>query len=97
MYVFQFGFESPSQRAANTARGWDDESSGWVIINASDEASAIAWGREIAERFVAHIDAGVSWKEGNYAHWVDPLERCPWATDRDAIAVGQIPDFTRWT
>jgi hypothetical protein len=94
-FVFQFGYETPQQSAANADHGWDDESSQWVVIDAPDEAAALAWGREIAERFVRER-GGESWRGGNFAHWVEPLSACPWAVGRPAVAVGQFPDFAGW-
>lgn len=94
-FVFRFGYETPRQQAANVARGWDDESSQWVVIEASDEAAALAWGREVAERFVREL-GGESWWAGGFAHWVEPLAACPWAVGREPVAVGHLPDFSRW-
>src|SRR4051812_43636174 len=78
VFVFRFGYESPQQAAANAAHGWDDESSQYVLIDAPDEAAALRWGREIAERFVRELGVG-SWKVRNFAHWAEPLSACPWA------------------
>ena len=94
-FVFQFGYETPGQEARNARLGWDDESSEWVVIDAADEQSALDWGREIAERFVAYI-GGSSWRAGDFADWLDPLSKCPWAVGRDAVAVGDLPDFGSW-
>lgn len=94
-FVFRFGYESPQQTAANARGGWDDESSQWVVIDALDKAAALAWGCEVAERFVAWLGGG-SWRDGHFAHWVEPLAACPWAVGREAVAVGQLPTFSRW-
>jgi hypothetical protein len=59
VFVFHFGYETPEQAAANSAHGWDGESSQWVGIDAPDEATALAWGREVAERFVRHLSGAV--------------------------------------
>jgi hypothetical protein len=95
MFVFRFGYESPEQSAANAAHGWDDESSQWVVIDAPDAAAALAWGREIAERFVQELGAG-SWITGTFAHWIEPLSACPWAVGREPVVCGQFPDFSVW-
>lgn len=94
-FVFQFGYETPEQEAANALHGWDDEDSQWVIIDAADEESALRWGCEIAERFVDQM-GGSSWRADKFAHWVDPLINCPWAIGRDAAAIGQLPEFANW-
>jgi hypothetical protein len=94
-FVFQFGYESPQQRTANDRSGWDDESSQWVVIDAPDAAAALAWGREVAERFVGQV-GGPSWRAGGYAHWVEPLSACPWAVGRPSVALGQLPEFAGW-
>lgn len=90
VFVFFFGYESPEQTAANAAHGWDDESSQYVAIEAPNEAAALAWGREVAERFVQELGAG-SWKAGGFAHWVEPLSACPWAVHRKPVVIGQFP------
>jgi hypothetical protein len=51
-FLYIFGFESPRQSRNNTDLGWDDEDSQGVLIDACDEAAALAWGREISERFI---------------------------------------------
>jgi hypothetical protein len=89
-FVFQFGYETPQQAGANDAHGWDDESSQWVVIDAPDEAAALARGCEIAERFVRGLGGG-SWRDGNFAHWVKPLSACPWATG-NAAGLPLAPD-----
>lgn len=94
-YVFQFGYETPQQQAANAAHGWDDESSQWLVIEATDEAAALAWGQEVAERFVRELGSG-SWRAGKFAHWVEPLSVCPWATGRPPVVVGHFPEFGVW-
>ena len=95
VFVFRFGYESPQQVVANARHGWDDESSQWVVIDASDEAAALAWGREVAERFVQELRGG-SWRAGNFAHWIEPLSACPWASVRPPVAEGQFPEFADW-
>ncbi|QDU19852.1 hypothetical protein [Urbifossiella limnaea] len=94
-FVFRFGYESPQQSSANARAGWDDESSQWVVIDAPDEAAALAWGREVAELFVRELGGG-SWQAGGFAHWVEPLGACPWAVGRPRVAVGQFPGAAGW-
>jgi hypothetical protein len=95
VFVFRFGFESPQQRVGNNRYGWDDESSQWVLVDAPDDAAALAWGREVAEAFVRRLGSQ-SWRACGYAHWVEPLSACPWAVGRPPVAVGQLPEFEAW-
>ena len=94
-YVFRFGYETAAQAHANELHGWDDESSELVVIVAPDEVSAFAWGREIAERFVLQL-CNVSWKSGDFAHWIESLSTCPQAVDCPKVEVGQYPEFSDW-
>ena len=76
LFLFMFGFETPTQHRSSTAAGRDDEDSRAVFIESSDAVEALGWGREIAERFVrqlwARAGAGeYSWKSGQFAHWVE--------------------------
>jgi hypothetical protein len=68
IYLYRFGFESPNQFRNNAAHGWDDEDSQGVLIEAADEASALAWGREISERFIQLLfqDETISWQQLRY-------------------------------
>jgi hypothetical protein len=92
-FVFQFGYHTPDDHEANNA-GIDFESNEWVVIDAPDKAAALEWGCAVAERFVSQT-YGVSWQAKNFAHWVEPLAACPWATGRPIVRVGEYPDFTR--
>ena len=94
-FVFQFGYESPVEQKVNEREGSDFESSQWVAIDAPDEAAALAWGCEVAERFVGQ-ECGNSWRAGNFAHWVVPLSECPWAMGRSIVRIGQFPEFAEW-
>src|SRR5262245_38107836 len=95
LYVFQFGFESPVERATNQSEGTDFESSDWVLIDAPDESAALSWGCEIAEEFIQRL-CGESWRAGNFAHWVTLQSDCPGVEGRSALKIGQFPDFTKW-
>jgi hypothetical protein len=95
VFVFRFGYETPQHAAANTRHGWDDEDSQYVLIDAPDEASALNWGRDVAERFVREMGGG-SWRAGKFAHWIEPLSDCPWAIGRPVIAIGQFPTTSDW-
>jgi hypothetical protein len=94
-YVFRFGYETVAQACANELHGWDDESSQLVVIVAPDADSAFAWGQEIAERFVLQL-CGVSWKSGDFAHWIVSLSSCPEAVGYPMVEVGQYPEFSDW-
>lgn len=94
-FVFRFGFESPVERDSNERYGTDFESSQFVVIEAPDEAAALDWGCEVAERFVQQA-CGVSWRAGEFARWVEPLSECPWAAGQEVVGVGQFPDASHW-
>ena len=97
-YLYIFGFEDPIDRETNESVGTDFESSRLILISASTEAEALAWGHEISERFVAYLygDSSVSWKESNFASWIDHR---PDRTLAEAmcqaphVVVGEYPDF----
>lgn len=91
-----FGYESPVEREVNERDGTDFESSQPVVIDAPDEAAALAWGCEVAERFVQQM-CGESWRAGNFAYWVEPLSDGPAAVGIPQIEVGQYPDFAGWS
>ena len=83
VYLFTFGFETPTQHRNNAAHGWDDEDIRSVFIETDSADSALAWGREIAERFVQTLwrsrdEAPASWLAGNFSHWIE--------TDADTVA-----------
>ena len=90
-FLYIFGFEDPIEHEVNESVGTDFESSRLILISAKTEAEALAWGREISERFVAHLyrDSTVSWKTSNFASWID---QTPERTL--SIALGPIPEVT---
>ena len=47
-----------------------------MAIVASSDEEALAWGQEVSERFIAHLygDPWISWKQGDYASWVEPVK-----------------------
>jgi hypothetical protein len=95
-FLYTFGFESPRQ-ARNNARSlyWDDEDSQRVLIDADDEAAALAWGHEISERFMKLLyrDDSVSWGD-RYANGVEtPGED---TSDVQHVRVGEYPNFEPW-
>ncbi len=95
-FLYKFGFESPRQFRNNAAHGWDDEDSQGVLIDAPDEAAALAWGQEVSERFIKLLfkDEGVSWQQLRYANWIEPkVETWP---EQQRVAVGTLPDFSSW-
>lgn len=76
IFLFAFGYETPSQHLNNRANGWDDEDSEAVFIDCPDPDAALAWGCEVAEVFVrrlwkAYGEPGPSWKEGRFAYWIE--------------------------
>ena len=89
-FVFRFGYESPVELASNEQLGTNLGSSQWVVIDASDVEAALAWGREVAERFVQR-SCGRPRMAGGFAHWVEPLSARPLAAGQWPVAVGQFP------
>ena len=76
IFLFAFGYETPSQHLNNKANGWDDEDSEAVFIDCPDPDAALAWGCEVAEVFVrrlwkAYGEPGPSWKDGRFAYWIE--------------------------
>ena len=75
-FLFRFGYETPQQRRDNDAQGWDDEDCGALLIRADREAEALAWGAEVAERFVRELyqrsdrSDRFSWRAAGYACWI---------------------------
>ena len=95
-FLYILGFESPRQLRNNDSHGWDDEDSQRVLIDAPDEAAALAWGREISERFLKLLfeDDRVSWRERDYGGWIEPRDESGLIWQR--VAVGVFPDFGPW-
>ena len=99
-FLFRFGFETPVQHRNNAAHGWDDEDSQAVFIDGPDADAALAWGREVAEAFVKRLwaargEPGPSWKDGQFAHWIetDPGEIAnARAHGIASVRVGEHPD-----
>lgn len=95
-FLYVFGFETPQQSRGNVIYGWDDENSEAVLIDADDEASALLWGDEIAERFIKLLfrDDQVSWRDQQFARWIEPPT--PEWTCQQHVSFGVFPDFTAW-
>lgn len=76
-FLFRFGYETAQQHRENHAHGWDDEDCGAVFIRADSESEALAWGAEVAERFVRELyqrsncAERFSWREAGYACWIE--------------------------
>ncbi len=99
-YLCVFGYETPTQLENNRLHGWDDETSMAIYITAEDEDTALAWCRNVAEKFVQQIFAPkqMSWKEAGYACWVekDPKSRFGAVElDVERVAIGQYPEFRK--
>jgi hypothetical protein len=85
LYLFVFGYESPSDRAINDATGADHESSAAVWVTAESEVDALEKGRQYAQDYVRnlYIEAGQKtlpdWLLDGYAHWIshNPSEEYP--------------------
>jgi len=76
-----------------------EESSEAIFIEAESADQALAWGREISERFVRELfgDKPVDWKSMNFTHWVEsePQTEYPAAILEkvQVVACGKYPDF----
>lgn len=99
-YLYVFGFEAPAQARLNRAKGWDDEDSLTVFIEAASAEEALSWGRAISEEHlkVVHGDRSVSWAARDHAHWIeaDPAARFGSAAlaGIPTVTVGQYPDWS---
>jgi hypothetical protein len=100
-YLYIFGYNTPGQIEALDKHGWDGEDSEAVFIEAESEQAALTWGQQISQQFVHRLygDRGLSWKPGDYAHWIesepssqftpDALRRLP------VVPVGEHPVVDR--
>jgi hypothetical protein len=105
-YLFRFGFCTPAQWAANSANGWDDESSGAFFVCAGTAEQALQWGRRVVNAWVREqfADAGMesapSWEKSEFASWIDdaPADAfdAPTLQNLPRVAVGETPDFKQW-
>ncbi|MGE0868447.1 MAG: hypothetical protein AB7P03_07795 [Kofleriaceae bacterium] len=91
VHLFCFGY----QTAAQFSSGSEDENSQGVLIEATSEADAMVWGREVAEAYVARVFPGVpSWKQSMFAHWIETDEAIVTACMNDGTprcGVGEQP------
>lgn len=98
-YLYIFCYQTPSQASAAAAGEAQEESSQAVFICATSQEEALAWGLEIAERFVKDLfpDGSKSWKSGKYAHWIEgsPEEEYPSSvlSDIPVVELGIYPSF----
>lgn len=91
-YLFCFGYQP------DYLWGSDLEDSECVWIDALDEASALAWGREVAKAFVATRWPELpSWKDSHFAHWIEhnDTEALKWAEASQAPNC-RAGEFPRW-
>ena len=103
-YLFGFGYEGPLEMKCNDETGSDYESSVGVFIEADSETEALAWGCEIAERYMKHEHGGdpsISWRARGYAYWIESHpETSSWShclTFFQRVTVGEFPVFARMT
>ena len=99
-YLYLFTYQTPSQRQC-VEDGFAEESSAAVFVEANSPEEAMAWGREISERFVGHLFQGkqVSWRSLGFESWIEAepkkefpselLERVP------VVSCGVFPDFNQ--
>lgn len=95
-FIYCFGYETPQQARNNDRRGWDDENSYGLTIEADSEEAAIRWGREVAERFIKLLyrDEAMSWKQLGFADWIEAPPIDPW--EMPVVKEGEFPDYEPW-
>ena len=97
-YLYVFCYRTPRQ-AAQREPDIAEESSEAVFIQAASPEDALAWGREIAEAFVAKLFPGgsPSWGKSNFSHWVEsePEKEYPAAilAGLPIVSIGNYPVF----
>lgn len=106
-YLFVFGYCTPTQLRNNQQHGWDDEDSYAFFVDASSEADALNWGREIADQYVRCLfersdwnGEKPAWLQEGYASWIEhePLKRFS-GISLDLLPVikhSEMPDFDQW-
>jgi hypothetical protein len=97
-FLYIFGYETPRERRNNAAHGWDDEDSHGVLIEAPDADSALNWGDQIAQRYVAMLHGlpEVDWQKEGYASFIKDDRSQYVAHDWPRVSVGEYPDLQRW-
>lgn len=107
-YLYRFGFSTPDQWKANEAHGWDDESSEAFYVVAEDEEAAVAWGRQVSERFHDRLFRAAgwpepvpSWEESRYAFWIEDepeqLFSAETLAELPVVEIGEMPPFESWS
>lgn len=74
LYLYVFGYESPSDYAANVASDGDAESTGIFRILAESEDAALKWGWALSKWYVDALfgaHSTMKWDEHNYACWIE--------------------------
>ena len=98
-YLYIFGYRTPEQMALASTDENAEESSEAVFIHAQSQDQALAWGREISDKYIRQLfgDGLVDWKSMNFAHWVEsePQREYPAAIleKLPVVAYGSFPDF----
>jgi hypothetical protein len=105
-FVFRFGYCTPKQWAGNDEHGWDDESSGAFIVEATTEEDALRWGRKVADAFVAQLfeKSGTqqpsSWTDAQFANWLDGNPTASFSDEAiralPTVPFGKMPQFDEW-
>lgn len=97
-FRYTFGYETPQQAQLNARNGWDDEDSATLLIEAPSEVEAVAWGRQVAEAFVARLYAPAleSWSAGGFADDIEHVAAVSTPTEVVAVKCGQWPDWGRF-
>jgi len=98
-YLYIFGYQTPEQMGLAAEDRNAEESSEAIFIEAESAEQALAWGREISEKYVRQLfgNQPVDWKSMNFAHWVEsePLKEYPVSIleKLNVVACGDYPDF----
>ena len=98
-YLYVFGFNTPEQIQANEEHGWDDEDSEAIFISAESEPAALAWGQQVAKKYVANLygDRVPTWEPDNYANGIESNPEVIFSPDSlrhiQIIQVGEHPVF----
>ena len=106
-FLFVFEYCRPKKQANSEEASAYDESGYAFIIQAESYEQALAWGRDVSEKFVEFLFQSESpaaappkWREIGFDHWVepDPLARYSGRAVEalPVITAGELPRFEEW-
>lgn len=102
VYLLGFAFHEP-EPIADWNRGLieDYESSTGLFVEADSRAEAMAWGEEVAQALLRHVnrDNSLNWKAFGYPCWIEesPTMSC-WSHCLDfflRVRVGEMPNLEK--